>query len=216
MLYTIIGVLVAVAVWYFKHKAKSSTEHDSVSLDGIELSSASVTDSSFKVFDNCKFVTRKYGNDGDSFLVNTSKGETEFRLYYVDTCESWFNKKYAEKSAERLKKQGDYFGGLSQDQTIELGGEAKKFVKSLLLNEPFTVATKWESVYGSERMYCFVIVNYDGEPRYLHEILIAKGLARIHTAPKDLPDSTSTSKQLSFLKGLEMKAKKMKSGGWRN
>lgn len=195
--------------------SKSTSKNISVSGGPIsDLNIARVNGSAFTVLKNSRLVERKYGNDGDSFLVKHSEGETEFRLYFTDACESWFNKRYAEKSAERLREQGNYFGGLSQDDTVALGIAAKKYVTNLLSKKPFTVVTKWENVYGPDRRYAFVIVELDGEKRYLHEILVAKGLGRIHTKPTTLPDNTSASRQRSFLKSLESKAKSAKLGAW--
>lgn len=178
------------------------------------LKLARVTDSKFTVLRDARLVVRKYGNDGDSFLVKHAEGKTEFRLYFVDAPESWFNKKYPENSGKRLKQQGDYFGGLSREHTIAVGQTAKKFVKNILVKKPFTVVTQWEDVYGPDRKYCFVIVDYQGEKRYLHEILVAKGLARIHTLPRALPDSTSSSRQRAHLRQMEKEAKAAGVGAW--
>ena len=175
-----------------------------------------ITDSKFTVLKGCRMVEQRYGNDGDSFLTKHSKGETNFRLYYVDAAESWYKKtaRGSKNQLERLKDQGNYWGGLSVAQTMQLGIVAKKFVIKLLREKPFKVITKWENVYSPERKYAFVIVEWKGKPRYLHEILVAKGLARIHTKPMPLPDSTSSSRHRAHLKVMEAAAKVGKIGAW--
>lgn len=228
----VIGLIIAAVAYYVKSingepetsdsfsEITSKVEKSQISTDDSYITSdaglnylkvARVTDSSFTVLKNCTLVMKKYGNDGDSFEVKHSQGKTEFRLYFMDACESWLSK----YNADRLAEQGDYFGGMSQEDTIKAGVEAKNFVIDLLQDKPFTVVTKWENVYGPDRKYAFVLVDFEGESRYLHEILAAKGLARIHTKTMTLPDSTSSSRQREYLKKLQNVAKKAKVGAWK-
>lgn len=179
-----------------------------------KLSHVRVTDRKFDVLENCELINHRH-NDGDSFHVKHGGKQTEFRLYFVDTPESKY-KSYRDgnNNGKRLREQGNAMGGLSQDQTTTVGTAAKKFVLDLLAKQKFRVATQWENVYGPDRKYAFIIVKWEGREVYLHELLTAKGLSRIHTKPMTLPDSTSSSRQRNRLREIEKEAKKLKLGAW--
>lgn len=243
MLLTVVTIGLAIAGYYFKESEagdasssdqvteESSSKSDKVKSKSVQaddkrkpvttskadgmLKVARVTDSTFTSLKGSRLDTSHYGNDGDSFKVKHKDGVTEFRLYYVDTAESKY-KEYRDgnNNGKRLDEQGAYFGGIDREKTAKVGSVAKAYVLKLLEKAPFTVATKWENVYGPDRKYCFVIVDFEGEKRYLHEILVAKGLARIHTKPSPLPDSTSSSRQRSHLKAMEAEAKAAGVGAW--
>ncbi|WP_200393114.1 thermonuclease family protein [Roseibacillus ishigakijimensis] len=153
--------------------------------------------------------------DGDSFHIRHEKGESEFRLYFVDAPESAY-RTYAggADNGERLAEQGAYFGGLSREETIKVGEAGKQFVKNLLAKADFSILTRWENVYGPQRKYAFVIVSWQGQPAYLHEILVTKGLARIHTQGANLPNGRRAGQQKDFLRTLELKAREKKVGAW--
>lgn len=169
---------------------------------------------SFEVLDGCSLVKHRH-NDGDSFWVNTSKGNFEFRLYYADAPESAVKTyRNGQNNHKRLAQQGRALGGLNQKQTVEIGQQAKRFVTDTLHADKFRVATRWESVYGSPRKYAFVIVSAEGEEEYLHELLVSRGLARIHTKPMILPDETTVKNQKRRLSTLEQQAKKQRLGAW--
>lgn len=171
--------------------------------------------SGYALLKNCRLVDNRR-NDGDSFFVRHADGETEFRLYFLDTPESKY-KEYRDgkNNGERLQQQGRYFNGLNRDETVAVGSAAKTFVKKVLSRKPFKVMTKWESVFGSERCYAFVVFEYKGKERYLHEVLTEEGLGRIHTSGRSMPDGRTTqSQQKSRLKNIERKAKQSKRGAW--
>ena len=209
----IVALAVAGASYYFKEQ-KSGTEDTWTSLGEGEVKEARITSKEFEVLDGCALKSHR-NNDGDSFHVSHGGKNYEFRLYFVDTAESKY-KTYpgGDNNGKRIREQGEYFGGLSQDETTALGTDAKKFVLKLLEKENFTVVTKWENVYGPERKYAFVMVDWQGKDVWLHELLVAQGLVRIHTKPYTLPDNTSASEQKKKLKELEALAKKEKRGGW--
>ena len=169
----------------------------------------------YEVLDRCSLIPHKH-NDGDSFHVRTPKGEdVEFRLYFVDTPES-AAKTYGHgaNNFKRLADQGRDLGGLSQKETVKIGQEAKHFVKSLLSKQKFKVTTRWEPVYNSARRYAFVTVNWQGESRYLHEVLVSKGYCRIHTLGRPLPEGKSYYQQKAHLQELERAAEKSGQGAW--
>ncbi len=168
----------------------------------------------FEVLEGCSLVDHRH-NDGDSFHVKHGDKETEFRLYFVDTAESQY-KEYRDgnNNGQRLREQGAYFGGLEMQVTTEVGKVAKSFVRDLLKKKKFTVVTKWEDVFTPERKYCYVIVEWQGEDVYLHELLLVKGLVRLKTRGATLPDNTNYFEQKKKLEQLEKKAKAAKVGAW--
>lgn len=153
-------------------------------------------------------------SDGDSFHVKHEKGENQFRLYFVDTPESEF-KTYGggEDNGKRLDQQADYFG-VTRDQVTKVGKEGKAFTLGLLKKKPFKVLTKWEDVVRPGREYCFVIVEWEGREVYLHELLVAHGLARVHTRGADLPDGKRWKAQRSYLEKWEKEVKAQGIGAW--
>ena len=165
--------------------------------------------------ENCKLIMGR-NSDGDSFHVKHSGGkENEFRLYFVDTPESEY-KTYrgGDNNGERLDEQGEYFDGLDREGMTEIGTDAKKFVLGLLKKEPFQVLTKWEDVVRPGREYCFVIVKWEGKEVYLHELLVAQGLVRVHTQGADLPDGRSWKQQKDYLRKWEKEVRKAGIGAW--
>jgi len=156
-------------------------------------------------------------NDGDSFMVRFSDGrQVELRLYFVDAPESAF-KSYpgGDTNHARIREQAADMGGVTPEQAVEIGKAAKSFVIELLESRPFTVYTLWDSPFNDERYHAFIEVESDGRRRFLHEILIERGLARIKSKPEDLPDGTPAARQREKLRVLERAARKAGVGVWR-
>lgn len=137
----------------------------------------------------CTLVEDRF-NDGDNVVARhrtedgNSLTNSVFRLYFVDTPESR-DKPFADHR-RRVEDQGQDLGGLGYEETLALGRRAKARVPELLA-QPFTVWTRWQEVYESER-YFALIQTADGQ--WLHELLVREGLARVHTEGTDLPDGT--------------------------
>lgn len=146
-------------------------------------------------------------NDGDSFKVAHSEGEQVLRLYFVDCPET---RDYKLVNG-RLKDQAGYFGGLTIPQTLEVGLEAKAYTDRLLQERRFTVHTRWERVYDSERVYALVFFE-DGEE--LSEKLVRSGLCRIHTKGTRMPDGQREYDFESHLRAMEAEAKQARRGAW--
>ncbi len=147
------------------------------------------------------------GNDGDSFKVAHSEGEQVLRLYFVDCPET---RDYPLVHG-RLKDQAGYFGGLSIPQAIQTGTEARTYTGRLLRERRFTVHTRWERVYNSERVYALVFFE-DGEE--LSEKLVRSGLCRIHTKGTLMPDGRSEYEFENHLRAMEDEARKTRRGAW--
>ena len=129
----------------------------------------------FERFDGCVLKPDQW-TDGDSFRVQLPDGRFEtFRLYFVDTTES-------RSRGERSDEQAAYFG-LTRAQAIELGRQAKIFTASALA-QPFTIYTRWRSVFGAR--YYAIVITKDGHD--LNELLVSAGLARIYGTRTPLPD----------------------------
>lgn len=188
MIRLIILSIVGIVGWFGKDKNGGSSS------SGRKSSTVEKTED-FQVLSNCKLVSNKY-NDGDSFMVSYGGKQTEFRLYYADTPES--KDKPYDDHKRRVRDQGKDLGGLSYTEAIKLGQKAKAFTKKVL-STPFTIYTKGELVYGGPRQYAFVQVLHNGERKWLHELLIEKGLGRMHTKGITTPDGLSYSKQKARL-----------------
>lgn len=221
----LLGLLVAGVVWVLKDQGYLANDSElggwasSAKVPTGEISSGAFTPvqvkgSGWTHLQNCRFIAGR-NNDGDSFHVKHEKGETEFRLYFVDTPESQF-KSYRDGNTNgpRIAEQGDYFGELDRDATTTVGRAGKDLVKKLLGKNDFEVLTKWEDVYGPQRQYCLVVVPWEGQRVYLHELLVASGLARIHTRGADLPRGRDYRAQKAHLKTIERGARDKKVGAW--
>ena len=178
------------------------------------LTKVKLSSSRYQIWEDCMMIDHR-GNDGDSFHIQAPHGREEIRIYFVDAPES-AARSYRDGNTnhKRISEQGRAMGGLSQNETTKVGMAAKVFVKKLLQDKRFTVVTSGERVYNSHRKYAFVIVDWKGQPHYLHELLVAHGLGRIHTKPVNLPDNTTASKQKQHLRNLETYAKRMRYGAW--
>lgn len=182
---------------------------------GINQSSMQRSSENWTKYQNVT-LTRHHNNDGDSFRVTMENGaEQEFRLYFVDTPESQL-KRYQDgnTNSERIAKQASYFGNLTSEQSIALGKKAKDFMLELLSEQAFDVFSCHEEVFDSGRFYCHVRLKWKGQARWMDELLVENGLARIITQPADLPDGTSAEAHKKQLHRLQAQAKKARRGGW--
>lgn len=116
--------------------------------------------------------------DGDSFHVKAGGQDRIFRLYAVDAPET------NDDFAGRVDEQKKYFG-TTKKKILAGGQEAAEFTKQLL-QEPFTVETKWVDARGNSRQPRFFarITLSDGSDLGLR--LIDAGLARSYGMREDL------------------------------
>lgn len=144
-------------------------------------------------------------NDGDSFGLECGRGIYVLRLYFVDAPETNLN------YGERVRQQAVHFG-TTLDETLKAGYRASELVQGVLRG-PFTVFTKYASAPGRSReprYYGLVVV--DG--RYLHEVLLAEGLARLKGVSTTLPDGTKSRDYRKRLQALEKQARIARKGAW--
>ena len=169
----------------------------------------------YEVYRNCTLAEAR-NNDGDSFMVRLPTGkQAEFRLYFVDTPESAF-RSYpgGATNHQRIADQATEMGHITPEQAVEIGKQGKHFTLELLASRPFTIYTRWDSPFHDDRYHAHLEVPQDSKTRWLDEVLIERGLARIKTKPADMPDGTPAFKHLASLKQLERAAKQAKRGVW--
>lgn len=195
----LIGAIVAMALWGPQDGGNRSPGRESKSAGD------------FDTLTRCRLVEHR-DNDGDSFHIAHEGGQHEFRLYFVDCPE----KRLHQFNGDRLREQGRYFGDLSMEETLRIGGEARALVARLLGARPFVVRTRWTGVFGSGRFYAFVSVRDErGVEEDLCEILVREGLCRIHTEGSALPDGRSEREFEAHLRALEREARARHAGAWR-
>jgi endonuclease YncB( thermonuclease family) len=159
----------------------------------------------WQTLDNCRYVERG-GNDGDSFGVQCASRKFIVRLYFVDAPETQTG-----LNAERAREQMKYFGVAFED-LLGAGHRANELARNVL-GGPFVVFTKRASAPGSSkepRFYCLVQVG----GRWLHETLVAEGLARVKGTTTALPDGTPSKAYLGRLRALENQAHAERRGVW--
>jgi endonuclease YncB( thermonuclease family) len=162
---------------------------------------------SWEKWEQCRMLPHR-NNDGDSFLVVSQGREQMVRLYFVDCPE----KEVRRDNQKRLAEQSGYFGGHhSPAQMAAWGSEAKSRVQALFTGAEFTLWTKREQVYDSDRIYAHVHLP-DGTA--LAEFLVVHGLARIHTKAESIPNLGSAQQYKRQLQQLEVKAVEESRGAW--
>lgn len=125
----------------------------------------------------CRLLEGEY-SDGDSFHVKAAGKDQIFRLYAVDAPETH------DDFPERVKEQKKYFG-TTKKEILAGGRKAAEFTRQLL-QEPFTVETKWEDARGNSRQPRFFarITLADGSDLGMR--LIEAGLARSYGMREDV------------------------------
>lgn len=222
---TVLLVVAAVAVWAYEQKGRED-KPDSPSPRGKTSAQPSPSvpttpvgkqekEGGYEVYRNCKLAEAR-NNDGDSFMVALPDGKrAEFRLYFVDTPESAF-KTYrdGDNNHQRIAEQAQALGGITPEQAVKTGQAAKHLILDLLSSRPFTLFTRWDSPFQDERYHAFIQINQGGKTLWMDELLVEKGLARIHTKGADLPDGTPYPAWKRHLQDLENAAKRAKAGAW--
>lgn len=214
--FTVLLVLAAIVLWVVDQKQAigKSPEPAAETTERPGRETAETT-GAYEVYHHCTLAAAR-NNDGDSFLLRLPDGRrAEFRLYFVDTPESAF-KRYAggDTNHERIRQQAAELGGITPEQAVEIGRKGKAFTLGLLGSGSFTIFTRWDSPFRDKRYHAFVQVEEAGRPRWLHELLVERGLARIKTKGADLPDGTPAARQKEKLRELENAAKRKGAGVW--
>lgn len=198
------SLVLALAIWHaaivtsgFLYKKKSLA-----ALLALGLASAAPPAKPFESISGCVLQADEW-TDGDSFRLKLPDGRLQtFRLYFVDTTES-------RPQADRSEEQAAYFG-ITREQSVALGKEALVFTRSAL-SKPFTVHTRWRSLFGVR--WLGLVTTSTGDD--LGELLVRNGLARIYGVRTPLPDGRTSREYLTRLKEVEAEAKAKRLGGWR-
>jgi len=169
----------------------------------------------YETYRNCTLVSDR-SNDADSFRILFPDGRKEIvRLYFVDSPESDFRTyRGGETNHRRIREQAGALGVITPEQAVDIGKKAKEFTLKYLAESPFTIYTKWDSPFHDRRYHAFVEIPFNGKTRFLHELLVEEGYARIHTKGAKLPDGTSENTQKQQLLQLQRTAKSAKTGVW--
>ena len=145
-------------------------------------------------------------NDGDSFHAKRNTSSYLFRLYFVDTPETDL------RYPDRVKEQAAYFG-VDLELAVREGKAAAEYIKEVLGEKDFTVFTRYADARGASKMNRYYAMVKVGD-RWLSELLVEKGYARIYGVGLELPDGTSERMYWSRLRKLEKQAKEAKRGLW--
>ena len=213
-----ITALIVVAIglsFYIESQQPPATRASRPSPTPAEAASKLEKIGGYEVYRNCTLAEAR-NNDGDSFMVRLPSGkQAEFRLYFVDTPESAF-KSYpgGDTNHRRIADQAAEMGHITPEQAVEIGKQGKRFTLDLLASRPFTLYTRWDSPFHDDRFHAHLEVRHATTTRWLDEVLIERGLARLKTKPADMPDGTSAASHLASLKHLERTAKQAKRGVW--
>ncbi len=132
---------------------------------------------SWEAIPDCRLIENRY-LDGDSFHVQAKNQDQVFRLYAVDAPET------DDKFPERVKEQKKYFS--TTKKAILAGGqEAAEFTRKLL-QDPFTVETKWVDAKGNSQQPRFFAKVTLADGSDLGMCLIEAGLARSYGMREDV------------------------------
>lgn len=167
---------------------------------------------------NCKLEVTDWA-DGDSFLIETPKGDSfTIRLYGVDCVELHVGDA---TDARRLRSQRRYFGitefGGDAEKSIQLAksyGQLAKDEMIKLLTKPFTVHTSYADGRGDgkyKRIYAFIELSSGDD---LGASLVAKGLARAYGVSRSTYRGQSQDEMRASLTDLELQAAKRGLGIW--
>ncbi|MEA3211488.1 MAG: competence protein ComEA [Chthoniobacter sp.] len=155
-------------------------------------------------WDGCTLVPDHYF-DGDSFPVTHENRLFVLRLYSVDAPET------ATSYEARLREQSAYFG-VTNEQTLRAGAEAKEFTARFLA-KPFRVITRLKTAPGASRIERrYAIVERDGQR--LDGALVQAGLARVTGEIPEFPDAEAGAQRESELRSLEQRAAQDRKGLW--
>lgn len=215
-------LIAAIALWAFDtykqvDSAKPANQESTTprEIDRPATSAKPASTGGYETYSDCTLAHEK-GDDGDSFRVQLPDGRKEiFRLYFVDSPENSF-KTYGggQTNHRRIDDQAADMGGITPQQAVGIGKKAKDFTLSQLGKAPFTIHTEWDSPFNDARYHAFVELTWNGEKRFLHELLVEKGYVRIHTKGASLPDGTPQRSHEKHLLDLQSTAKASGAGAW--
>ena len=154
----------------------------------------------------CRYLADE-ANDGDNFLVQCGREKFKVRLYFVDAPET------DASFPERVRQQYEYFG-VTMDELTRAGAKARDYVRAQLASRPFVVHTRYVFAQGRSKVPRYYgLVEFDG--RYLHQLLLAEGLARNRGATIALAGQSGRD-HARVLQQIEDRARLERRGVWAN
>jgi len=159
----------------------------------------------WRKLEHCRIV-ESFGNDGDSFHIKHGSKEYVFRLCYADCPESSMS------YPERVHEQAEWWG-ITDEDVVRAGNDAKKFTMKLLDGRDFTVYTKFTDARGRSKLGREFAMIKVGD-KWLCERLVAAGLARSYGYTVTTPDGISRRDFRRRLDALELEAKAAGRGAW--
>lgn len=154
----------------------------------------------------CRYIADD-SNDGDNFLVQCGREKFKVRLYFVDAPET------DASFPERVRQQYEYFG-VTMDELTRAGAKARDFVRGQLASRAFVVHTRYVFAQGrSKTPRYYGLVEFDG--RYLHQLLLAEGLARNKGTTIALAGQSGRD-HARVLQQIEDRARLERRGVWAN
>lgn len=142
--------------------------------------------------------------DGDSIPVTMGEESFIINLYFIDAPE------VSARFPDKANEQAEYFGQSVEDVTLA-GKKAGEFVETMLTGD-FTVHTRYSKIAGGggPRYYGMIKVG----DRWLSELLVENGWARVAGRGSDLSDGTTEDAFHAALGRLETRAAQNKIGAW--
>lgn len=164
---------------------------------------------SFLTFPKVKLVDVP-ANQADTLRIHLPDGDHVFVHYFVHALDN------SAEHLDRVHETAVFFGRVSNDAVIATGKEAMAYVTDLLKNRPFMVLTRWEKAPEAGRYYGLIWVEYEpGKWKYLSELLVRHGYARIAGVTTPLPNTkVNEDDYIQLLQSGAKYARQNKLGIW--
>ncbi|MDB6073999.1 MAG: hypothetical protein JWO89_1639 [Verrucomicrobiaceae bacterium] len=149
-------------------------------------------------------------NQADTLRIHLPDGDHVFTHYFIHALDN------SADHLDRVNETAVFFGRVSNDAVIATGKEAMAYVTDLLKNHPFMVLTRWEKAPEAGRYYALIWVEYEkGKWKYLSELLVRHGYARIAGVTTPLPNTKVTEDDyIQLLQSGAKYARQNKLGIW--
>lgn len=149
-------------------------------------------------------------NQADTLRIHLPDGDHVFVHYFIRALDN------SAEHLDRVNETAVYFGRVSNDAVINTGKEAMAYVTDLLKSHAFMVLTRFEKAPQAGSFYGLIWVEYEkGKWKYLSELLVRHGYARIGGVTTPLPNTkVNEDDYLQVLQGAAKFARQNKMGIW--
>ena len=192
-----------------KHDPVLSPDSSTTALAAGAKSGDKPVEKNFLTFPKAQLVDVP-ANQADTLRIRLPDGEHVFVHYFIHALDS---------SADHLDRVNDtaiFFGRVSNDAVIATGKEAMAYVTDLLKSHTFMVLTRWEKAPDAGQFYGLIWVEYEkGKWKYLSELLVRHGYARIAGVTTPLPNTkVNEDDYIQLLQVAAKYARQNKQGIW--